>query len=166
MEYVTRSRATWTSLCQRLRTDSDFAKVAAFPLPPLAEQHRIVAKVDVLMDQCDRLDEKSSRREKIIESDLRKQVSVHLLKSGINESEFKKRGGFVVKNFDRLAGDVDQIKNLRQLILDLAVRGEVGRSRIRMTNRRRSCLNRIAKWRKTGKCTEIGLRSRIHPNNS
>ena len=48
-----------------------------------------------------------------------------LLKSGLDEGEFKIRGGFVVKNFDRLAVDVDQIKNLRQLILDLAVRGRL-----------------------------------------
>ncbi len=37
----------------RLRTED--AVVAPFPLPPLAEQHRIIAKIDELMTLCDRL---------------------------------------------------------------------------------------------------------------
>ena len=103
--------------------DSDFAKLP-FPLPPLTEQCRIVAKVDELMEQCDRLDEKFKERE-----DHRKRFTKasfgSLTKSGLDEGEFKIRGGFIVKNFDRLAVDVDQIKKLRQLILDLAVRGRL-----------------------------------------
>jgi type I restriction enzyme S subunit len=33
----------------------DFVEANPFPLPPLAEQHRIVAKVDQLMALCDQL---------------------------------------------------------------------------------------------------------------
>lgn len=115
---------TMTGTAGQKRVPLEYFVYSPFPLPPLAEQHRIVAKVDELMDHCDRLDEKFKERE-----NHRKRFSKasfgSLTESGIDESEFEKRGGFVVENFDRLTVDVDQIKNLRQLIIDLAVRGRL-----------------------------------------
>ena len=57
--YVTHS-AKGTKM-PRLRKED--AIIAPFPLPPLAEQRRIVAKVDELMALCDRLEEKLSGEE-------------------------------------------------------------------------------------------------------
>ncbi len=57
----------------RLRNKN--ALVASFPLPPLAEQRRIVAKVDELTELCDQLEDSldivSNRRGRLLESFLR-----------------------------------------------------------------------------------------------
>lgn len=46
------------------RLGTEDARMAPFPLPPLAEQKRIVAKVNELMALCDRLEEQQQEREK------------------------------------------------------------------------------------------------------
>jgi len=45
------------------RLGTEDARRASFPLPPLAEQRRIVAKVDELMALCDRLEAQQQERE-------------------------------------------------------------------------------------------------------
>ena len=60
----------------RLRTED--AIIAPFPLPPLAEQRRIVAKVDELMGLCDRLEASlttcSDARDRLLDALLRKKL--------------------------------------------------------------------------------------------
>jgi type I restriction enzyme S subunit len=93
------------------------------PLPPLAEQHRIVAKIDELMALCDRLEasqrEQETRREQLTAS------AHHHLKNSDNAEELHTRAQFLVGNLPRLTKRPDQIKQLRQTILNLAVRGRL-----------------------------------------
>lgn len=101
--------------------DADFA-VLPFPLPPLAEQHRIVAKVDELMALCDKLEtgraEREGQREKLTLSTLAK----------LNEPDpetFAADARFALEHLEPLTKRTDQIKQIRQTILNLAVRGRL-----------------------------------------
>ena len=51
-----------TGTAGQKRVPAEYFANAPFPLPPLAEQHRIVAKVDEMIALCDRLEESLSTR--------------------------------------------------------------------------------------------------------
>ncbi len=106
----------------RLRTPD--AIVAAFPLPPLAEQHRLVAKVDELMALCDRLEAARAEREKTRDR-LTAASLARLNKPDSDAATFADRAGFALKNLAALTLRPDQVKQLRQTILNLAVRGRL-----------------------------------------
>jgi type I restriction enzyme S subunit len=101
--------------------DADFA-VLPFPLPPLAEQHRIVAKVDELMALCDRLE--AARAEREAARDRLSAASLARLNiPDPDPAAFANDARFALSNLTALTTRVDQVKRLRQIILDLAVRG-------------------------------------------
>jgi type I restriction enzyme S subunit len=93
-----------------------------FPLPPLAEQQRIVAKVDELMGICDRLEGARKERESI-RDDFTTSTLGRL--SVADESTFRSDASFAIKHLRELTTRPDQIKQLRQTILNLAVRGKL-----------------------------------------
>ena len=94
------------------------------PVPPLAEQHRIVAKVDELMTLCDRLKEEREEREAI--RDRFAAASLTRLNSpDPDPSVFQGHVTFALDNLSPLTTRPDQIKALRQTILNLAVRGKL-----------------------------------------
>jgi type I restriction enzyme S subunit len=93
-----------------------------FPLPPLAEQHRIVAKVDELMALCDRLERARAERETI-----RNRLTAASL-ARLNKPDpetFQDHARFALDTLPVLSTRPDQIKQLRQTILNLAVRGRL-----------------------------------------
>ena len=106
----------------RLRTED--ATIAPFPLPPLAEQHRIVAKVDELMALCDRLDvaraEREATRDRLSAASL-----ARLNAPDPDPDTFRNHAAFAFENLVPLTTRLDQIKALRQTILNLAVRGKL-----------------------------------------
>lgn len=94
-----------------------------FPLPPIAEQHRIVAKVNELMALCDRLEvaqaERESRRDRLVAS------SLNRLNNGADAGAFRDHARFYFNHLPRLTIKPEHIHQLRQTILNLAVRGRL-----------------------------------------
>ena len=103
--------------------DSDFS-VLPFPLPPLGEQRRIVARVDELMALCDRLAAAQAEREATRD----RLAATSLARMGAPDSDpvaFQNHATFALNNLAPLTTRPDQIKSLRQTILNLAVRGKL-----------------------------------------
>jgi type I restriction enzyme, S subunit len=92
------------------------------PLPPLAEQRRIVAKVDELMTLCDRLDAARAGRE-ATRNRLAAASLARLNAPDTDSAVFADHARFALNNVAALTARSDQIKDLRQTILNLAVRG-------------------------------------------
>lgn len=96
-----------------------------FPLPPLAEQRRIVARVEELFVQTRAL-AKELEHSRIELDGLNKSALSHLLASETPE-EFNQHWHFVAEHFDLLFQAPEHVAPLRQSILELAVRGKLTR---------------------------------------
>ena len=96
----------------------------AFPLPPLAEQHRIVAKVDELMALCDQLEaaktDREQSRDRLVAASLQR-----LNQPADDEETFREDAHFTFNHLPRITTRLAHIKQLRQTILNLAVRGKL-----------------------------------------
>lgn len=94
------------------------------PLPPLTEQHRIVAKVDELMALCDQLEaaktEREQSRDRLLAANLH-----HLNQPADDEETFREHVRFTFNHLPRITTRPAHIKQLRQTILNLAVRGKL-----------------------------------------
>lgn len=101
------------------------AKMNSIPvsLPPLAEQKRIVEKVDQLMALCDELEARQEEQKRL-------QVAVNAsalnsLMTAEDKPTFKKAWKRVEDHFDLLYDSPENVKALRGAIQDLAARGKL-----------------------------------------
>ena len=93
------------------------------PIPPLAEQHRIVAKVDELMALCDQLENQHNNA-----AEAHDKLVTHLLGTltqSQNAEEFKTNWQRISEHFDTLFTTEASIDALKQTLLQLAVMGKL-----------------------------------------
>ncbi len=113
-----------TGTAGQKRVPTEYFAYSPFPLPPLAEQHRIVAKVDELMALCDRLETARKKRE-TTRNRLAAASLIRLNAPDPDQMVFRSHAAFALDNLASLTARPDQIKVLRQTILNLAVRGKL-----------------------------------------
>jgi type I restriction enzyme S subunit len=96
-----------------------------FPLPPLAEQQRIAARVDELIALSDALERVGTER-----SAIRRRLATgaaHRLTQAKDEAELRAGAEFQIRNLELLTATPDQLGPLRETILMLAVTGNLVR---------------------------------------
>ena len=113
-----------TGTAGQKRVPAEYFARSPFPLPPLAEQNRIVAKVDELMGLCDRLEAEQTERE-TTRTRLTAASLTRLTAPDPDEATFREHAAFALDNFASLTARPEQVKALRRTILNLAVRGKL-----------------------------------------
>ena len=128
------------------------------PLPPLAEQHRIIAKVDEMMALCDRLQAERTDREAIRDR-LAAASLARLNEPNPDPATFQNHAAFALENLTTLTARRDQIQALCQTILNLPVRGKLARMRHRFPISMHWCCESHG-FRRSGRILSVDWRDR------
>jgi type I restriction enzyme, S subunit len=118
-----------TGTAGQKRVPADYFAYSPFPLPPLAEQHRIVAKVDELMVLCDQLEAakngREERRDRLVAASLHRIGTGPAATGAQSATPWRDAARFHLDYLPRLTTRPEHIKQLRQTILNLAVQGRL-----------------------------------------
>jgi type I restriction enzyme S subunit len=91
------------------------------PLPPLAEQKRIVAKVDQLMALCDDLEAKQTKKRDLATQSTRSALTA--LTTAESPQEFTTAWTRVLETWPVILDLPEKVGEVRKAVLDLAIRG-------------------------------------------
>lgn len=103
--------------------NSESLAAILIPLPPLAEQHRIVAKVDELMALCDTLEQQ--QEDSIQAHETLVEALLEALTSAADADAFQSAWQRISEHFDVLFTTEHSIDKLKETILQLAVMGKL-----------------------------------------
>lgn len=121
--YLREGEARMTGTAGQKRVTRTYFESTPLPLPPLAEQRRIVTKVDELMALCDALEAESTAamaaHQTLVEALLA------TLTASTDAAELTVNWARLEAHFDTLFTTEGSIDALRRAILELAVRGKL-----------------------------------------
>ena len=121
--FLEKGKPKMTGSAGQKRIPNDFFSGNPLPFPPLAEQHRIVTKVDKLMALCDQLEqqtESSLDAHKLLVDTL-----LSTLTDARNANELSDNWTRIANHFDTLITTDYAVEQLKQTILQLAVMGKL-----------------------------------------
>jgi type I restriction enzyme S subunit len=107
----------------RQRVNLSQVRSIQVPLPPLAEQHRIVAKVDELMALCDQLEQQTEAS--IDAHATLVETLLTTLTNSPDATELEQNWTRLADHFDTLFTTQQSIDQLKQTVLQLAVMGKL-----------------------------------------
>ncbi len=122
-KYITSGTFKMTGSAGQKRVPTDFFILNPVPLPPIAEQRRIVAKIDQLMARCDELEKLRGDRNQ-------KRITIHTaaldrLLTAKESNDFSTAWHFITQHFGELYSVKENVAELRKAILQLAVMGKL-----------------------------------------
>lgn len=121
--FMVEGELNMTGTAGQKRLTSDYFASRAFPLPPLAEQNRIVEKVNELMDLCNKLEEQQLQKRQL-QNQLR-QSAFQAVAIATSPFELKLHWLRLQENFDQLFSAPEDVTDFKGLLLDLAVNGKM-----------------------------------------
>jgi type I restriction enzyme S subunit len=92
-------------------------------IPPLAEQNRILHRINELMKLCDTLESQFSLRDSL--STAARRSAVDAISTAQSQKEFEIAWNRIQLNWEVIAGTPESIESLRNLILSLAISGNL-----------------------------------------
>lgn len=130
--FMVEGELSMTGTAGQKRLTSEYFSSRALPLPPEGEQARIVAKVDELMMLCDSLTSQQQKKREL-QNQLRK-ATIQAVYDASSQFEFQQQWRRLQNNLIDLFSFSDDIKDLKQLIMSLAIRGLLVKQEEKETN--------------------------------